>query len=630
MNDSEKGPEAREDLARLSYQFEEKTRELFATRRIWGALKHTRDAHRVFEEVLDIFLEEAGADHCSLRLIDGETGRLTLLSSRGLTEDSRRSQEADERLAALVIEHGKPVSISDISASPSAGPIGSLLCLPLAVGGRTLGVISLRHTRPHAFSVGDEHLMAVIADQAAIALNSVQIFDDMQRFAETLKAEVEDATREVNRVNADLKAEIDERRRAEEALRESNRRLEETLSELRWTQQQVIQQERLHALGTMASGVAHDFNNALVPILGFTELLLMAPENLDDRARVRHFLQMIRTSALDAGNVVKRLREFYRRRDEREVLLPVRLNPVVEQTLSFTQPKWKDQALANGVTIHVETDLQEVPAVAGNDAELREVLTNLIFNAVDAMPQGGRLTIRTRPEREAGFPSAPSFPRPPGVLLQVIDTGKGMTEEVRRRCMEPFFTTKGERGTGLGLAMVFGMVQRHEGEIDIQSELGKGTTVTLRLPILAEKRVEKAPEEAETPHRPLRVLLVDDDPTVLTVVTRYLTADGHTVETASDGQEGLAKFRSGGFDLVVTDRAMPGAGGDQMALAIKKIAPRIPVIMLTGFGDMMEVSGAKPRGVDLVVSKPVSLETFRKSLAKATSRETGSGGPTSV
>ncbi len=267
---------------------------------------------------------------------------------------------------------------------------------------------------------------------------------------------------------------ITHRRRSEDELRESKRNLERAMQELRAAHDQVVQQERLRALGTMASGIAHDFNNALAAILGFTELLCNRPETLADTKKTLRYLQMMNTAAQDAGVVVNRLREFYRQREEGEVFAPVDLNKLIEQAVSLTQPKWKNQAEAKGVTIQVVTEFERIRPVAGSEADLREALTNLIFNAVDAMPQGGTITVRTR--------SANSR-----VIMEVADTGMGMTEDVRQRCLEPFFTTKGDRGTGLGLSMVYGILQRHLGSVEIDTALGKGTTFRLSLPAAQEK-----------------------------------------------------------------------------------------------------------------------------------------------
>ncbi len=227
---------------------------------------------------------------------------------------------------------------------------------------------------------------------------------------------VRDGAGQISRFVA-IKQDVTQRKEGEQSLRETNRRLEHALEELQTAQQQVVQQERLRALGTMASGVAHDFNNALAGILGFTELLVYKPEILDDKAKTMEYLGMMNTAAKDASNVVNRLREFYRPRDRNEVFAPVDLNHLVEEALSLTQPKWKTQAEARGIRIRTEIDLQEIPPVAGNAADLREALTNLIFNAVDAMPRGGTITIRTRPAAST-------------VTLEVMDTGLGMSEEV--------------------------------------------------------------------------------------------------------------------------------------------------------------------------------------------------------
>jgi nitrogen fixation negative regulator NifL len=396
---------------------------------------------------------------------------------------------------------------------------------------------------------------------------------------------------------------ITDRRRSEDELRENKRSLENALEELKAAQQQVIQQERLRALGTMASGIAHDFNNALAAILGFSELLVSRPENLADKEKTLRYLQMMNTAAQDAGNVVNRLREFYRQREEGEVFAPIDLNELAKEAVSLTQPKWKNQAEAAGIAVHVVTDLGEIDPVIGNAADLREALTNLIFNAVDAMPHGGTMTLRTRPAS-------------PQVTLEVSDTGLGMTEEVRRRCLEPFFTTKGERGTGLGLSMVYGVLQRHQGTIDIQTTLGKGTTFVLTLPTVTEQPPTKQTHSVPVASRPLRVLLADDEEVVRFVVQEYLRGDGHTVLTAANGQECLDRFRRAEFDVVILDRAMPGMNGDQVAVAIKQIKPETPTILLTGFGSIMQASGETPPGIDLVLAKPVTIAALRSALAK--------------
>ena len=311
------------------------------------------------------------------------------------------------------------------------------------------------------------------------------------------------------------------------------RQLEASNVELRKTQQKVVQQERLSALGQMASGIAHDFNNALTPILGFSELLLTSPQHLENPDTVNRYVQMINTAAGDAATVVRNMREFYRENDEAEAHDPISLNDLVGQVISLTQPKWKDEAQSKGISIILKTDLTEVPKVSGKESEVREVLTNLVFNSVDAMPNGGIIYFSTHLDDNH-------------VAIQISDTGSGMTEEVRQRCFDPFFTTKGSQGTGMGLAMTFGIVKRLNGTIGIESELGKGTTFTIRLPLYIEearKETEAAPVlETKTQSR---VLVIDDEPMVRELVTAYLTADGNVVESATNGLEGLEKFHAG-------------------------------------------------------------------------------------
>ncbi len=392
------------------------------------------------------------------------------------------------------------------------------------------------------------------------------------------------------------------RRQAERDLLETNRELEKALEDLKAAQQQVIQHERLRALGQMASGVAHDFNNTLTPIVGFADLLLEREDLLSNKAETTTFLKLLRTSALDAANVVRRLREFYRPLDQHEELAPVDLTDLIAQVIALTEPRWRQQAQANGATIRIEKKLETLSPVAANESALREALTNLVFNAVDAMPSGGMISFETGTENGQA-------------VIRVRDTGSGMTEAVRRRCLEPFFSTKGEHGTGLGLAMVYGIVERHRGDLKIESAPGDGTTFVIRLPLAepttAEAKVPEAPEIAKSP---LNVLVVDDEPGIREVIAAFLRSDGHEVTTASNGREGLEQFESHPFDMVVTDRAMPEMNGDQMAGLIKESQPDIPVVLLTGFGTLIRSTGVQPPSIDAVLDKPVTLKTLLSTI----------------
>ena len=392
------------------------------------------------------------------------------------------------------------------------------------------------------------------------------------------------------------------RRQAADSLREVNTELEKALADLKNTQQQVIQQERLRALGQMASGIAHDFNNALMPVTGFAELLLASPAILDDKKKTISYLEIIRTAAGDATHIVARLREFYRTNENSDVFVQVDIKRLAQQAITLTQPKWKNQAQASGAEIRMVGELEDVPSILGDESALREVLTNLIFNAVDAMPRGGTLTLRTCRAGEQG-------------VIEVSDTGLGMSEEVRERCMEPFFSTKGERGTGLGLAMVFGIVQRHEGKIDIRTQAGNGTTFSIRFPLRTMAAGAADAPDASPRQKALRVLVVDDEPQVREVLAAFLESDGHQVRTADHGVDGLRCFLDGTFDIVITDRAMPGMSGGQMAAAIKQFSPKMPIVLLTGFH---AANGNDDfSSIDVIANKPITLPALRETISKA-------------
>jgi CheY-like chemotaxis protein len=208
------------------------------------------------------------------------------------------------------------------------------------------------------------------------------------------------------------------------------------------------------------------------------------------------------------------------------------------------------------------------------------------------------------------------------VILEVADTGVGMSESVRQHCFEPFYSTKGEHGTGLGLAMVYGIVQRHNGTVDIQTELNRGTTFRIHLP-LAHPQPEPPAAPAGTNALPsLRVLLADDEPNVCDILVEFMTADGHKVTAVSNGEAALAQLRDGEFDLAIVDRAMPSMSGDQLAAAMKSIRPHVPIIMLTGFGALMQAAHEQPAAVDYVVGKPISLQQLRQALVTAAGCQT--------
>jgi CheY-like chemotaxis protein len=330
----------------------------------------------------------------------------------------------------------------------------------------------------------------------------------------------------------------------------------------------------------------------------------------------RQHLEIIQRAIEDTAQTVDRMREFYREREPQLVLAPVDLNRLVPQVTELARARWSDMPQQRGIAIDLSLDLVSGPAVVqAVESEIREALLNLIFNAVDAMPSGGTLTVRTGPSASGGEASA-------AVYLEVTDTGVGMSEPTRMRCTEPFFTTKGERGTGLGLAMVYGVARRHSADLEIESIVGKGSTLRLIFPPLSTGAIGLGGSDA-SPTMPsrLRLLVVDDDPLILASLEETLERDGHLVITASGGQAGIDLFSAAAagaqrFDLVFTDLGMPHVNGSKVASSVKEASPSTPVIMLTGWGRRLVAEDDIPANVDLMLSKPPKLRELRDALRK--------------
>jgi signal transduction histidine kinase len=418
-----------------------------------------------------------------------------------------------------------------------------------------------------------------------------------------------DALRQTNLQLEQLTHELEDR------VRVRTGELERSNEALRQAQQALIQQERLRALGQMASGIAHDINNAISPISLYTESLLMRETNLSGQARGQ--LVTIQRAIDDVAQTVARMREFYRPRDAESQRANVELNELVQQVIDLTRARWSDQPQRRGVMIELKAELAaDLPKVRGVDHEIRDALTNLVFNAVDATPDGGVIEVRT-----SVLASDTAEPR---VRLEVRDSGIGMDEETRRRCLEPFFTTKGERGTGLGLAMVYGMAQRHGAVLEIDSQPGSGTTMRILFPIAVGAAADSVQMPAlQVPGRRLRILIVDDDAALLQSLHTTLQEEGHHVTTAAGGQEGIEAFQGARlslepFDVVITDLGMPYVDGRQVIASVRAIAPHTPIILLTGWGKGLDAEGEPPPAADRVLGKPPRMRELRVALAEVT------------
>lgn len=442
----------------------------------------------------------------------------------------------------------------------------SLVVAPLPVEGDVFGVMVVARLREHDFLSTDCEFLRQLGEHVGLAANQAQLHDSLQQ----------------------------------------------AYDDLRQTQQAVLEQERLRAIGQMASGIAHDINNAISPVAVYTQSLLEREPDLP--AAVRDYLELVGRVVKDVAVTVARMRDFYRPDEGATEFVPVDLNELVPQMVELTRARWSDMPQQRGVVIKVSTALEaRLPAILGNVSELREALTNLLFNAVDAMPEGGTITVKTET-------IASGTGGKPQVRLEVGDTGTGMDEETRKRCFDLFFTTKGERGTGLGLAMVQGVAQRHKAKLDIDSAPGGGTQVRLEF-AAAEAGIRKEPTGPARDTRPLRLLLVDDDPAVLLSTAVVLKLNGHSVAEADGGQAGIDALRATRdagehFDAVITDLGMPYVDGNQVALAAKEIFPATPVILLTGWGRRMATGDEAPAHVDYVLSKPLELDQLRALFAQ--------------
>ena len=370
-----------------------------------------------------------------------------------------------------------------------------------------------------------------------------------------------------------------------------------SLAELQAAQEKLIQGATLRAVGEMASGAAHHLNNLLAVVLGRAQLLLETPT----AAPCRRPLEAIARAAGDAAEVVRRVQRFARL-DVSEEREPLDLNSLARDVIELTQARWQDEAHVRGAQIEVSLLPSPVPPVLGNASALREVLMNLVLNAVDALPQGGRIEIRT-------------FTDERHTCVTVTDTGAGMSEEVKRHALEPFFTTKGPKGTGLGLSVSYGIIKSHSGELSIEPAPGRGTVVTVRLPLIAARPgggACPAPVANLSLVAPQRILVIDDEEEVRSMLADVAASQGHEVLQAASGREAIALLEGGAkVDLVLTDLGMPEMTGWAVARAIKSRWPRLAVGLVTGWGNQGNVSAADRQLIFGTLAKPVTPDALR-------------------
>jgi signal transduction histidine kinase len=509
----------------------------------------------------------------SIMLVDRRREVLRVVAARGETEALTVGLEVPlgEGVAGTVAQLGEPVLVDDIATDPRfARPnlprygTGAFICLPIRVEDRIIGVINLAKgageaSGPRTFSPTDLQFLSALMAHVAYALDNARLLEESRLTTERLQSAVE---------------------------------------ELRTAQTRLVEGETVRALGQMASGMAHHLNNLLAVVSGRVQLLLLRATD----PALRKPLETAERAVGDAAEVVRRVLGF-----SAAHAVPgttrVDLNEIAADVIELTRPRWQDAAQLRNVPIDIRFEPGDDVVVAGEAAPLREVVMNLVLNALDAMPQGGCVTLRTWVD--GGW-----------VYCSIADTGAGMSVEVRQRALEPFFTTKGPKGVGLGLSVSLGIVQRHRGEMDIQSTRGQGSTVTLRIP---RPGVTPPPDTiplTPSPATPLRILCVDDEATVLDALADTLAEDGHAVLAAPGGREALTLLDNGEHvDLVITDLGMPGMTGWELARALRTRWPDLPVGLISGWTSSPDFSAEQASHVAFVVAKPYTLGALRTALA---------------
>jgi GAF domain-containing protein/anti-sigma regulatory factor (Ser/Thr protein kinase) len=566
------------DNARHYQAARQRASEVEALAAIGETLTSTLDAQKVLEAIADSVVTLIGAQRAMVFELDDTTGCLRARALRGIAIEPGWPLRLGQGAAGSAALRLEPVWSADLLEDPLPGyedpvpghedpsepgvPMGRLtrdpvyraiLGVPVISRETALGAVCVCWDEPHQPDEREIRMLSALARQAAIAMDNARLVGDLRR----------------------------------------------TLEDLRAAQDTLVRGSTLRAVGELAAGAAHHLNNLMAVVLGRTQLLLM--KNPESGTAVN--LRSIERAAIDAADTVRRIQGFSGSPAGAETTR-FDLNGVVQEAIELTRARWQNEARVRGLSIEVLAQPGPIPEVKGIRAEIREVVINLVLNAVDALPEGGRIVIATR--AEAGR-----------AVVSVSDTGVGMSEDVRRRAFEPFFTTKGVKRTGLGLAMAYGTIQRHGGQIALESEPGRGTRVTLGLPVAVGEADEGEGRKPEQ-HRAGSVLVIDDEATVRDLVAEALMAQGHRVTVASGGRDGLARFDAGRYDVVLTDLGMPDLDGLGVARAIKSASRDTPVLLLTGWAEELDPSAASL--VDGILRKPFDIGDLAAAVDTALAR----------
>lgn len=543
---------------------EEKGRELSAKLaallELSTAIYSSLNYKEVLEKAVHLSMDIVGADGGSIFILDKKSGTLSPL----ITVDAKHAEQiakmrlkVGEGLTGLVAKSGIGIISNQSHEDPRAIQVPgtpddpeSLICAPLTWSGEVIGVLTLRSYKCKIFKQEDLDILTIFARQTADAIENAKLYES----------------------------------------------LEKAYQELASTQEQLIMTEKLRALGEMAGGVAHDFNNMLGTILGRTQLLLRIVKD----EQLREHLRQIETVTLAGAKTVQRMQNFTRVSSGSDYKM-IDLVRVIQDAIDMTRPRWKDECQKIGIEINLQFEHENRLPIMGNPPELVEAFSNLILNSIDALPKGGTINIT-------------AFMRETNAYVKIEDNGIGMDDATLKRIFFPFFTTKGKQGTGMGLSVVYGVISRHKGEIDVSSKVGVGTAVSITLPLAlgtaAEERQPLAPKEI---HK-ARILLIDDDDNIREVISDMLEYLGHKVMSVPNGDKGIEMFGQQEFDLVITDLGMPGLSGWDVVRICKNSRPDVPVVMISGWGNQINEETAARSQLDGILAKPFEMSKIKTML----------------
>ena len=508
----------------------------------------------------------------TLMLLDEETGELVFSVPTGPKSDKLTDFRLPpgEGIAGWVAENGQHLLIPDVKKDKrfygqidemSGFVTKSILCVPLKAKSKMIGVLEvINKVDDTSFTEEDAMLLNIFANLAAIAIENARFYDE-------------------------LKDRYEEEKQLQEKLAES---------------------EKLRAMGLMASGVAHDFNNMLAIIFGNIDLA----EVEDNKDMFLERLAKIKKAAVDSANIIKRLQKFTKTNSEDTPFQPVKFNDLAREAIEISTPMWKDGPYAKGISIEIVDALTEEEfIILGNDTDLREAIINMIFNSVYAMPQGGKIHLAMYTKDES-------------IYLEISDNGIGMTEETKRRIFDPFFTTKGVNHSGLGMSMLYGTIKRHNGSIDIKTKPGEGTMFTIVLP-KGKEEIDKEDEKLDpvVEIRESNIMIIDDEPEIGVLLSEILSNQGHQTCVFDNGIGGIEAFKKGSYEILITDLGMPGVSGWEVINTARQIKPGVVIGIVTGW-DISEEE-AKQKGVDFIINKPFRADYVLQVVTNAVESKAG-------